>query len=131
MKKKLEFVPIPQTGHNCKTTAIAAVDQYFARKLGVAPIPLHKSKKPIISIREISKRFSSVQGELLEISQVTSVLNAIGYKYELIDFSNKNYDFFQNKVTTAIDADNPIIGFFRVNPYDMEGLPIEYNSLIL
>jgi hypothetical protein len=44
-KKVIPINAVHQTGHNCKTTAIASVDQYFGETVGFEPIPLHKSKQ--------------------------------------------------------------------------------------
>jgi hypothetical protein len=34
LKTLINLEPIHQTGHNCKTTAIAAVENYFANQIG-------------------------------------------------------------------------------------------------
>ena len=56
MKKLINLKPTHQTGHNCKTTAIATVDKYFADQLGFEPIPLHKKKLPQFRLDSYQKR---------------------------------------------------------------------------
>lgn len=114
MKKLINLKPTHQTGHNCKTTAIATVDKYFAEKLGFEPIPLHKEKVAPISIRQLSKIKKSCQGELLEVHQLSEIFMDLGYETELIEFQD-NYDLFQYNVTHNIKKGNLVIACFAVD----------------
>lgn len=116
MKKKIALEPVPQTGHNCKTTAIASVDKYYGEKLGFKPIPLHKKKISAISIRELAKKNGSVQGELLEIRQLPKIFKDIGYETELVDFQY-NYPLFRSHIIDNIKAGNLIIASFAVDRF--------------
>ena len=73
------FHPIEQTGHNCKIVAIANIEKYFTEGSGKT-FPLHKQKKHFFSIRELAKRHGSLQGELLEVKQVSNILHDLGYE---------------------------------------------------
>lgn len=114
MKNKHEIEPIDQTGHNCKSTAIAAVDQFYAKKIGFQPIPLHKRKKHPISKRELAKKNGSIQGELLEIKQIPKILEQIGYETELVNFEN-NFSLFKKTIIENINAGNLIFACFAVD----------------
>ena len=96
MRKIIELSPVSQTGHNCKITAIASIEKFYAEKLNFMPIPLHKNEQTHpVSIREIAKKKNrSVQGELLEIQQLVKILTDIGCDSELIDFTS-NFDLFK------------------------------------
>ena len=106
--------PVHQTGHNCKSTAIATVDKYFAEKIGFEPIPLHKKKEAAISIRQLSKTKGSRQGELLEARQLSEIFVDLGYEAELIDFQD-NYDLFKHCVTHNIKTGHLVIACFSVD----------------
>lgn len=114
MKKQINLKPIQQTGHNCKPTAIAAVDNFFADQLGFQAIPLHKKKTALLSIRQLSKTKGSQQGELLEVRQFSEIFMDLGYETELIDVQD-NYDSFHDHVTDNIKKGNLIIACFAVN----------------
>jgi hypothetical protein len=120
MKKQINLKPIQQTGHNCKPTAIAAVEKFFADQLGFQAIPLHKKKTALVSIRQLSKTKGSRQGELLEVRQLSEIFMDLGYKTELIDVQD-NYDAFQYHVTENIKKGNLVIACFAVNR--LTGLP--------
>lgn len=113
MEKLIDLKPVIQTGHNCKTTAIAAVDQYYADKHKFEAIPLHKKKTAPISIRALSKTIGSQQGELLEIRQFPEIFAKLGYDTKLIDFDN--LISFQANVTNNIKQGNLVIACFAVN----------------
>lgn len=114
MKKLINLKPTLQTGHNCKPTAIATADEYFANQLGFEPIPLHKKKTVPMSIRQLSKSRRSQQGELLEIRQFSEIFAELGYETKLIDFQD-NYDLFQANVTDNIKQGNLVIACFAVD----------------
>jgi hypothetical protein len=124
MKKYIKLEPIPQTGHNCKPTAIAAVDKYFANQLGFMPIPLHKKSIAPISVRQLAKTKGSVQGELLEIRQLSEIFTDLGYKTALVDVQD-NFDLFKRTVTENINKGNLIIACFAANP--LTETPHHYN----
>lgn len=116
MKEKalIPLKPVHQTGHNCKTTAIAAVDQYFASQLGFEPIPLHKKMSHVISVRELAKEKGSIQGELLDVCQFTEIFADIGYETELVDFHG-DYDSFKKNITDNISEGNLLVACFAVD----------------
>ncbi len=120
MKKFINVTAVQQTGENCKITAIAAVDKYFAEKISFEPIPLHKNKAVPISMRQLSKTRGSFQGELLEVRQFTEIFGDLGYETELIDFQD-HYDLFKEKLTNNIKSGHLVIACFAVER--LYGLP--------
>lgn len=114
MNVLIELAPITQTGHNCKPTAIAAVEQYFSEQLHFKPIPLHKNKTEPLSIRKLAKKHKSCQGELLEVRQLSEIFDELGYATELVDFQD-NLDSFKQSVIQNITKGNLLIGFFAVD----------------
>lgn len=116
---RINLEPVVQTGHNCKITAIAAVENYFAQQLGLQPIPLHKRKTAAISIRQLSKAKGSKQGELLESRQLSEIFAALGYETEVIDFQN-NFELFQENIPHHIEQGNLLIACFAVDRYTAE-----------
>ncbi len=116
MKKTINIKPIHQTGHNCKPTAIATIDQYYGQKFGFTPLPLHKEKKHPISIRELAKRHGSLQGELLEMRQMEKILNDLGYETEVVDFNN-HPDLFKHTIKKSLAAGDMVIACFAVDTY--------------
>jgi hypothetical protein len=114
MNMHIQVDPVHQTGHNCKSTAIASVDKYFGTKLGFQPIPLHKNKTAPISIRELAKSKGSVQGELLELRQLSQIFTDLGYETEEVDFQD-HPDVFEEAITQQISKGNLIIGGFAVS----------------
>lgn len=98
--QRINISPVEQIGHICKPTAVACLDAYYGHLLGYFPLLLHKSNSaspfPGASIRQISKKFGSMQGELLEVRQVHEILNYIGYETEEVNFIN-NFQLFTKK----------------------------------
>lgn len=114
MQNVIDLRPVKQTGHNCKITAIAAVDLFFATQFEYEPIPLHKKKDAPTSIRKLSKKRKSIQGELLEVGQLSQIFADLSYDTEIIDFKD-NYDLFRENIIQHIDAGNLLIAFFAVD----------------
>ena len=127
----LDIVPVQQTGSNCKTIAITALDQYYADKLGYPSIPLHKRYQGVglLSTRQIAKKLGSLQGELLEVGLIEDILTDMGYEAEIVDC--KTIDFFREQIIDSLEKDNPLITFFAVSAdYHTLGLPTRfYNGL--
>jgi hypothetical protein len=124
---KIEINPVKQTGHNCKITAIAAVDAYFANLVNFAPIPLHKNKTSAISIRQISKTKGSLQGELLEARQLSEIFTDLGYKTQVVDFVN-NREIFETTVKETIQSGNLIIACFAAKRNSEGGVSLYYEN---
>lgn len=114
MKTFFDITPVEQTGHNCKLAAIAMAEQYFSSQKSLQAIPLHKQKRDKMSIRQISKLVGSLQGELLEVNQLTKILSLMGYETELIDVS-ESITVFEKNVAKFISPDSLIISFFAVD----------------
>ncbi len=114
MRKLIKLTPVHQTGHNCKTTAIATTDNYFAERLGFKPMPLHKKSIAPISIRQLAKTKGSIQGELLEIRQFSEIFADLGYETELVDVHD-DFDSFKNTITNNIRNGNLVIACFAVD----------------
>lgn len=115
---------IPQTGSNCKSTAIATADATFASDLGFENIPLHKSTTHAFSIRELAKRHRSMQGELLQINQLNSMLSDLGYENNVVVC--ETYDLFKENIQNSLEQGDLIIACFAVNretrlPYQYDG----------
>jgi hypothetical protein len=112
--KTLNITPVPQTGHNCKITAIASIERYFSEIMDYASIPLHKrySHSSLISIRQIAKKFGSKQGELLEAKQMEDILNYIGYEAQLE--SCDTIEKLRHIIFTYLKLELPIITVFAV-----------------
>lgn len=113
MITKYDFAPVLQTGHNCKTVAIAAIDQYYGKLLDYPYFPLHKAKKHAFSIRQLAKRKGSVQGELLEIQQITDCFSDLAYETKIIKCHDVNH--FQKSIQENLTQGNLMIGFFSVD----------------
>lgn len=118
---KINIIPVPQTGHICKPTALAAIEKYYAEKLKFDAIPLNKRNNPLhlhkkhpISIRELAKMHGSIQGELLKVQQIVDILDQIGYSSHIINFQD-NFDRFKTTVTENIAAGNLIFACFIVD----------------
>lgn len=121
---KIEVLPVLQTGSNCKTTAIAALDQYFGEKLKYSPIPLHKRYEGsgLTSMREIAKKYGSQQGELLEVKLVTDILEHIGFDAEVAECGS--LENFRKIILQNLEKNHPVMAFFAVE-HDryLSGLP--------
>ncbi|EHL31980.1 hypothetical protein LDG_6150 [Legionella drancourtii LLAP12] len=114
MKKFIKLAPVHQTGHNCKTTAIATTDNYFSKRQGFKPMPLHKKSIAPLSIRQLAKTKGSVQGELLEIRQFSEIFADLGYETELVAVHD-DFDSFKNTITNNIKNGNLVIACFAVD----------------
>ncbi len=102
--------PIPQVGSICKTTAIATVEGYYAKKLGYEPIPLHKRGKAAHSVRQIAKLQESKQGEILEFNRWQNVAREMGYQTIIEPFND--FPHFLACILDHLQQDNlPLIGF--------------------
>lgn len=118
-KAKPKISPVFQTGHNCKITAIATVEKYYAQSVGLTPIPLHKStgfghSKFPFSIRSIAKKHGSYQGEVLETVRWKEIADDLGYETELVDF-NHNIALFRHQIKTQLDSGNLVLACFAVD----------------
>ncbi len=125
----IEMFPVQQTGSNCKTVAITAIDQHYALKLGYSPIPLHKryDGAPLLSMRQIAKELGSLQGELLEIGIIIDMLKHIGYDPQILEC--KDVTTFRKHITESLQNDHPLITFFAVETSGtLYGLPTDYNG---
>lgn len=127
--KTLDIDPIRQTAGNCKTIAINMLDHYYAAKFGYSAISLHK-KYPgsaLISLRQIVKQHGSKQGELLEIAQITQILNTIGYSAEIISYASLIE--LKDHIIKSLEDDHPLMAFFAVDTtYHAYGFPTQKNN---
>ncbi len=103
---------VPHTKHHSKIAAVAAIDATFANKLGFEKVPLYKKDSAMLSMRELAKRHGSLQGELLEVSQLASMLSDLGYEYDLVDC--ESYTVFKSSIEAQLQQDTLVIGFFKV-----------------
>lgn len=126
--REINLSPVNQTGHNCKITAVATVDQYYGSLFRFNPLPLHKHKKinGNVSIRQLSKAKGSIQGELLEIAQVRGLFEDIGYETDLLDF-NESVELFEKQVAMNLENNHLIVAFFAVDR--LTGKPTNFNDL--
>lgn len=130
--------PAEQTGHICKITALANVDNYYSQHYSVENIPSRKNKKLIypnelnqhtkskdasISVRELAKNYDSVQGEILRFEDLKKIANDMGYSTNTI--SPKSPKDFSFQVTDQLLKGKPLVAFFAVEKNDDElfGLP--------
>lgn len=113
MKIITELLPVEQTGSNCKSVAIAAIDKKYAGDLNEPSFPLHKTDKYAFSIRQLAKRHGSVQGELLQIGQLKNILTDLGYDNNIQSF--ENYTDFLEQVQNSLQIGHLLIAFFAVN----------------
>jgi hypothetical protein len=110
-----------QHGCTCKLTAIASLDRFFAHKNQYPAIPVFKNSKGVygpersaISLRLLSKQIGSLQGELLEINQLTTLLNqSLGYKSEIVELGRE--EDFRARVIRELKQGQPCIAFFSVD----------------
>lgn len=106
---------VVQLGHECKTTAIATVEAFYADQVGYEAIPLRKDGgRHVISIRELAKQHGSVQGELLEVHQLIDIFHDIGIDTELLDFTS-DITWFKQKIQECIKSGDVPIVFFTVS----------------
>lgn len=86
--KGIRFMPDdypPIKGDYSELEALALLDAYFARKEGVEKIPLLAQKKPVTSLRKITKELNnSIQGEVLQTGDFVKVAKFIGYDVKLM-----------------------------------------------
>jgi len=75
-------------------------------------------------MRQIAKRFGSVQGEILEIRQLCEILAFIGFESEIIDCSD-NKALYARTIKESLDAKIPPIVFFGAS-YLLRGCPMPY-----
>jgi hypothetical protein len=107
----ISLEPVAQMGSICKITAIATVEQHFAKQLKFPAIPLHKMGQATASIRKLAKQFGSAQGEILEFNRWQQTLTALGYDTQAIDFSD-DFNLFLQEVLNALQQGNlPLIAF--------------------
>ena len=112
---------VPQHGGTCKLTAIASLDRFFAHRNRYPAIPVFKntqgvygSEERAISLRQLAKQVGSIQGELLEISQVTTLLTqSLGYQCAVVDLTDEAY--FRSRVIEELNQGQPCIIFFYVD----------------
>ncbi|MBV8801528.1 MAG: ankyrin repeat domain-containing protein [Gammaproteobacteria bacterium] len=131
--KILDIYPVDQTGHNCKITAIAAIEKYFSEKNYYLPIPLHKKNTAFLSIRQLAKNVGSQQGELLEIAQVEKIMTLMDYSLQIQDCVTE--ELFKEIIISQLSLGSPIITYFAVDR--ISGLPSahydenEHSALII
>jgi hypothetical protein len=117
----LDINPIVQTGHNCKVTALAYLDTYWGQQLGFEGLFVHKKAASLekdrqpLSLRQLAKTERSVQGELLEVKQMTAILSALGYQSELVDCPD--YQTFRSTVLFNLNKNQPLVAFFAVEQH--------------
>ncbi|WP_419420251.1 hypothetical protein ACNVED_02840 [Legionella sp. D16C41] len=120
----LPFSPdemVQQYGATCKLTVIASVDRFFAHKNHYPAVPVFKNSKGVygqeksgVSIRQLSKYLGSIQGELLEIDQLTTLLNqSLGYESEVVELGSE--EEFRARVIHELQQGQPCINFFSVD----------------
>lgn len=131
MKNKyLKILPIPQYSYSCVTTAIAALDRYYADIVGFFPILLHKRflGSGFISLRQMAKAIGSKQGELLEIRMVNTLLNHLGYRNEMIEI--KNLEHMKEIIHKSREQGHPLITFFaaELKLGITFGIPTKFNG---
>lgn len=113
MDNDIRITPVHQTGHNCKITAIASIEKYYSKMLNFRAIPLHKRNKPT-SIRQLAKKHGSVQGELLEIKQLTEILNDMGYEAQIVD-CHSNFNLYKDTLVQSIKSNHFVLAAFAVD----------------
>ena len=128
-ERYLPVTPIQQTGSNCKVVALTCVEKYWGTRLNFFSIPLHKNthnhadkhydtKPAAYSMRQIAKTHRSVQGELLEVTQLTKIMGTIGYQSHIVNCMG-NKELFINTIKHHILKEQPLICFFSVyHDYD-------------
>jgi hypothetical protein len=129
--QRLNLKIVDQIGHTCKVTALSSLDLYLATKHHFEALPFFKNSLPagfpIVSMRQVAKKFGSVQGELLEIKQVQNILNDIGYEAEIINFQD-NIKLFRHTVAEQISKGHPLMVSFAVDINNDTDLPVKTYS---
>lgn len=117
---------VQQTGANCKIVAIANIENIFSEQQSVPPIPLHKNTSLLYenmpvssqSIRQIAKKNGlSTQGEILNITQMHVLLEALEYQHQTLDLYQSNLDDFKRSIKNKLDQGYMVIAFFVID-YD-------------
>ncbi|MBC7499009.1 MAG: C39 family peptidase [Herminiimonas sp.] len=118
---------VEQHGHICKPTALANIDQYYAGRYGVAPMPLRKNSKGEHqtattghamsaygkSIRELAKQHRSRQGEVLDADDYRKIATDMGYTVQT--FSPTSIEGFKQRVLDCIKFGHLLTTCFAVD----------------
>ncbi|PWU06696.1 MAG: hypothetical protein C5B47_07200 [Verrucomicrobia bacterium] len=108
----------PRRGAHCKISALALFDAYHTEATNIRNVPLLALKRDVISIRRISKKHHSVQGEVLQRQDLCNIAKDIGYDAEVIQC--KDITQFGNTIYECLKKNNPPLVVF---PVDSDGGP--------
>ena len=130
---------IKQTGHICKPTALANLDTYYAELHGINAIPLRKNHRQLynassdnnatavhspVSIRALSKRQGSIQGEVLEAEKYAQLAKSMGYEVDVM--TPENAASLKKIVLDHLAKGHPLVTCFAVDREN--GLPSSHYS---
>lgn len=122
---------VQQTGHICKPAALATLDAYYAVQHGVAAIPLRKNRKARtnldaespterptatqaqLSVRQLTKRHGSIQGEVLEAENYRHLAKTMGYSVDVL--SPDDPAAFKKIVLNHLSKGQPLVTCFAVD----------------
>ncbi|UXK10727.1 hypothetical protein NYP80_10175 [Erwinia pyrifoliae] len=122
---KEDFYP-PRRGEHCKIYALALVEAFYADSMAIKKIPLLAEKGNVESIRKIAKKFNSVQGEVLQSSDLKKIAEYMGYEVELINLrtSSELSEYIEKYI-----GDSGLITFFRFNPDMPYGMMLDSSHI--
>ena len=130
---------VEQTGHICKPTALANMDAYYANLHGINAIPLRKNHRQRynassdnnatlgrtpVSIRALSKRHGSIQGEVLEAEKYGHVAKSMGYSVGVM--TPEDPASLKQIVLDHVAKGQPLVTCFAVDREN--GLPSSHYS---
>ncbi len=125
-----------RSGHICKPTALANVDNYWANLLGVPNIPLRKNHRGVYenennsyadglkittSVRQLAKNNRSIQGEILDINDFKLISKKMGYMVQHV-MPESSWSFGKI-ISEKLSRKVPIIAFFDVDTTELIGFP--------
>lgn len=103
-----------QLGHICKIEALSLINNFYYPDDSELHVPLFKMGKKTKSIREISKKMGSLQGEVLDREAIFNIAKESNLNPELQVF--KSYVEFRYKLVNAIQKNKPSIICYSVSP---------------
>ncbi|HEX7985585.1 MAG TPA: hypothetical protein VF616_18860 [Duganella sp.] len=132
-----------QNGHDCKLMALANLDNYYASALKIPNIPVHKNHQgffvderneygakanPNVSVRQMAKKYGSLQGEILESRILGKVAQEMGYSSQVL--APKNLDEFKRHITKQLSKGRPMVACFAVSKGHAGDAPLGFPSNI-
>lgn len=104
----------PTRGCHSKISALALLDNYKTKEFGIENISLLFLKTNSPNVRKIAKKYSSVQGEVLQREDFCNIAKKMGYQTSILHCPN--LDIFRKTIYKCLEEKNPPIVVFPVDP---------------